>query len=348
MEYLLLQHPGHNRVYYNEARKLALAELQLASERLSVSCSDIKIIEIAGVRYLSLTTNKEISQKDLAVLSRLSFLFALFKKSGGEDQISLIPLQKDELQFIDNKISSILKYQGKTNELFTRMMVNVALLSSNFDYEDNISLLDPVAGKGTTLFEASVYGFNAYGIELEAKSVHETTIFFKKYLERERIKHTADKRQVAGTSKKDAVLMSEFSYAFSKEQFKSYENQKKLGLVCGNTKDADLYFKKNQFHLLVGDLPYGIVHGNTTNKRSASITRNPSELLSESLQQWYKVLKKGGIVIVAWNSFLASRAKMAALFSKSGFEVLDSEPFQNFEHMVDKSIKRDVVVAKKV
>ena len=127
MEYLLLQHPGHNRVYYNEAGKLALAELQLASERLSVSCSDIKIIEIAGVRYLSLTTDKEISKKDLAVLSRLSFLFALFQKSGGDDEVFLIPMQKDELQFIDSKISSILKYRPKLGILAMRLWVFVSV-----------------------------------------------------------------------------------------------------------------------------------------------------------------------------------------------------------------------------
>lgn len=43
------------------------------------------------------------------------------------------------------------------------MMINVALLSSDFNYNDRIQLLDPIAGKGTTLFEGAVYGFDTYG-----------------------------------------------------------------------------------------------------------------------------------------------------------------------------------------
>lgn len=347
MDYLLLQHPGHNRVYYNAAEKLALSELQLASERLSVPCTNICSVKIAEIRYLSLSLEHKITKADLEILSRLSFVFAIYERIEIKGENCLLPIQISDYEYINNKIGSILKYQGKTNELFTKMMINVALLSSDFGYADSISLLDPVAGKGTTLFEASVYGYNTYGIELEAKSVHETSIFFKKYLEKERVKHAAAKRQISGTSKKDAVLIDEFQYALTKEEFKSPERVKKLGLVCGNTKDVNLYFKNSQFHLLVGDLPYGIVHGNSASKRNTSITRNPSELLAQSLAQWHKVLKKGGVVVVAWNSFLASRAKLATIFSKSGFEVLDSEPYQNFEHMVDKSIKRDIVVAKK-
>ena len=347
MDYLLLQHPGHNRVYYNAAGKLALSELQLASGRLSVPCTNICSVEVAGVRYLSLSLEHKITKADLEILSRLSFVFAIYERIAIKGENWLMPVQVSEYEYINNKIGSILKYQGKTNELFTKMMINVALLSSDFGYTDSISLLDPVAGKGTTLFEASVYGYSTYGIELEAKSVHDTVIFFKKYLEKERIKHTAIKRQISGTSKKDAVFMDEFQYALTKEEFKSPETSKKMGLVCGNTANTDQYFKKEQFHLLIGDLPYGIVHGNTAGRKSASITRNPSELLAECLPQWYKVLKKGGVAVVAWNSFLASRTKLATLFSKYGFEVLETEPYQNFEHMVDKSIKRDIVVVKK-
>lgn len=347
MDYLLLQHPGHNRVYYNAARKLALSELQLASERLSVPCTNICAVEVAGIRYLSLSLENEITSGDLEVLSRLSFVFAIYERIEIKGENCLMPIQVSEYEYVNNKIGSILKYQGKTNELFTKMMINVALLSSNFNYTDAISLLDPVAGKGTTLFEASVYGYSAYGIELEAKSIHDTVIFFKKYLEKERIKHAAVKRQISGAGKKDAVLMNEFQYALTKEEFKSLETSKKMGFVCGNTANVDQYFKKEQFHLLVGDLPYGIVHGNTAGKRNTSITRNPSELLADCLPQWYKILKKGGVAVVAWNSFLASRTKLATLFSKYGFEVLDSEPYKNFEHMVDKSIKRDILVTKK-
>ena len=81
--YLILQHPGHNRVYYNLSGPLALAELKVASTRLNVTSSAIEIIDIEGIRYLSLTTEDELTTLDLELLSRLSFVFALFDASPG-------------------------------------------------------------------------------------------------------------------------------------------------------------------------------------------------------------------------------------------------------------------------
>lgn len=348
MNYLILQHPGHNRVYYNSADKLALAELKIASQRLSTKCNEIKVVEIENIRYLSIETDIFLSEIDLQILSRLSFVFAIFKVDKLNGETCLIPIRKINYEYLDSKVSTLLKYQGKTNELFTRMMINVALLSSDFDFSEKIIMLDPVAGKGTTLFEGAVYGFNVYGIEIESKSVHETNIFFKKYLETERLKHNLTKKQIFGTGKSNNISLQEFEYACTKQEFKSQESLKKLGIVCGNSQDTFKYFKKEIFHLLVGDLPYGIVHGNKGDKKTKSITRNPTELLSDSLPEWRKVLKNGGVVLVAWNSFIASKQKLSEIFSANGFNVLSLSPYNEFEHMVDKSIKRDIVVAKKI
>lgn len=348
MNYLILQHPGHNRVYYLSATKMALAELKIASQRLSVAVLGVDIKEIEGVSYLAVDAEKDLAKEDIDILSRLSFVFALFSLEKIEGKLYLNPIRKVNYEYIDSKISSVLKYQGKTNELFTKMMLNVALLSSDFSYDEHLKMMDPVAGRGTTLFEASVYGYDAYGVEVESKSVHDTSIFFKKYLETERLKHTLGQRQVSGTNKNNAVILKEFKYAKTAQAFKSKENRLTLGLVEGSSQFASKYFKNNTFHLIVGDLPYGIVHGNTTKKKAGSITRNPSELLELCLADWYKVLKPGGVVVVAWNSFLVSRHKLSQVFEEFGFKVLSDAPYDEFEHMVDKSIKRDIVVAKKM
>lgn len=348
MTYLILQHPGHNRVYYDSSDKLARAELNLAIEKLSIPCSSAEIIEIEGIRYLSFSTQKVLTESDLKIISRLSFLFALFQKDELKGNVVLIPKAKLEYEYLDSKISTLLKYQGKTNELFTKMMVNVALLTSNFNYSDKIELLDPVSGKGTTLFEAAVYGLNAFGIEIETKFANESALFFKKYLEDERLKHEFKKRQIFGNNKSEAVFIAEFDYARSKSEFKLADERKKLGVVLGNARDAFKYFKKERFHLIVGDLPYGIFHGNRAEKKSNSATRNPSELLEICVVEWFKVLKKGGVVVLAWNSFVASPKRLAAVFEDAGFQVQKDTPFNEFEHRVDKSIKRDIIVAKKI
>ena len=119
-------------------------------------------------------------------------------------------------------------------------------------------------------------------------------------------------------------------------------------MVNGNSKEASNYFKKERFHIIVGDLPYGIFHGNTAEKKGASKSRNPITLLSESLPEWYGTLKTNGCIVLAWNTFLISREKMIALFKAAGFEVFTQPPYDTFEHRVDQSIKRDILVAKKV
>lgn len=347
MKYLILQHPGHNRVYYNVAGKLAVAELQIAAKRLSVVCRDIEIIDIEEIRYISLDVESIMPDDDIKIISRLSFVFAIYLLEETKGKTCLIPIRKANYEILDNKISSILKYQGKTNELFTRMMINVAMLSSEFSYSDNIRMLDPVSGKGTTLFEGTIYGFDVYGIEIESRFVNETAIFFKKYLEAERLKHTSSVRMISGANKSEAINIQEFEYALSKENFKSGESIRKLGLVCGSSKYAHKYFKGESFNLIVGDLPYGIAHSSSSVKKMTSSSRNPTNLLAESLPEWYLSLKPGGTVVLAWNSYLASRLKLAEIFSDSGFDVMKDPPYDAFEHMVDQSIKRDILVARK-
>lgn len=346
-DYLLLQNPGHNRVYYNYAGKLAVAELKIAAQKFDTKCINIVIEQIESVRYINLKTEDELSEKDMQILSRLSFVFAVYKRITYNDNVCLKPISKENYYYIDEKISTILKYSGKTNELFTRMMINIALLSSNFEYSTKIKLLDPVAGKGTTLFEGLVYGFDVFGIETDTKSTQDSTIFFKKYIEKEKLKHSFIKRQIFGKNKSEAVYINEFEFSNTKEEFKNRKNRKKLGIIEGSTQNAGNYFKSETFEIIVGDLPYGIHHRNSTANKTSSITRNPSELLSNSLTAWHKILKKGGVVVVAWNVFVAPKHKITKIFSDNGFNVLSEQVSDNFEHLVDKSIKRDIIIAKK-
>ena len=76
------------------------------------------------------------------------------------------------------------------------MMINVALMSGGFSDDQRIELLDPIAGKGTTLFAGLIYGFNVSGIEIGKNAVHDASVFFKKNLELERYKHTFSKTKI--------------------------------------------------------------------------------------------------------------------------------------------------------
>ena len=345
--YLIMQNPGHNRVYYEQSSKLALTELIIASRRFESKCQDIKVVSIANISYLSFKVENQITSHDLFILSRLSFIFALFELVENHYQERLAPIARIDFEYINPKISNLLKYPGKTNELFTKMMVNVGLLSSDFNYEEKIRLLDPVAGKGTSLFEGAVYGFDVAGIEINKKSVHEACIFFKKYLETEKYKHKLSKRKGSGKDKQTPFEAQVFEYASSKEAIKQETSRRKLEFARGDAAYTNRIYKRNSFHLIVGDFPYGIAHGNLSKKHPTSSSRSPLQLLSECLPDWNKVLKKKGILVLAWNTFVMSRDHLNQILIDNEFSVFSEDPYNNFEHRVDMSIKRDVIVAKK-
>lgn len=341
IKYLILQNPGHNRVYYKYSNKLALAELKISCSKLSINTHSHKIEEIQGIRYLSFQSESVLKNSDLLIVSKLSFIFALFEQT--ENNL-LKPIKLGFENYLDEKISSILKYQGKTNELFTKMMLNIAVIIGDFN-DNSINILDPICGKGTTLFEASIFGYNAYGVEINKKSTHEAITFFKKFLEKEKIKHKQEKKQVFGTNKNNSVMIEEFEYGISKDDFK--KNPLSLGIITGNTQELDKYFPSENFHAIVGDLPYGIQHSNKDKGIKNSPTRNPIELINESISAWYKVLKTAGAVVLSWNSLVMKKEEIAKVFEDNQFEVLTDEPFNSLEHRVDNSIRRDVFIAKK-
>jgi len=343
--YAILLHPGHNRVYYNESITLSQAEFLVASQSFEKPCSNLSVIELGGLSYLTFTSQEELGLHDISLISRLSFVFAIFKIVVINDAKHLVPIIKDSYEYVNSKISSLLKYSGKTNESFTKMMINVAVFSSKFSHFDTLKFLDPIAGKGTSLFEASVFGFDAYGLELDVDSVHQAQVFFKKYLEQERYKHTFAKRKIGGKDTKQIHTLFEFKYADSKEAFQNEDEVRTLVISEGNTQEASRYYKNNSFQIMVGDLPYGIAHSNKNKKHQKSVTRSPKELLDNSLPEWYKLLCKGGSLVLAWNSFVFHKDEMAALLRKHNFTVLTDSPYSMFEHKVDKAIKRDIVVA---
>jgi len=200
-KYAILCHPGHSRVYYEAAQKLALAELTVLSQNLSVPCQTPRWEEFAGIGYVTFAAQAALPHADWELLSRLSFAYAMFAVREDEGQTCLIPVEKAALAFMEDSFGSILKYTGKTNERFTRMMIHVAHAASSFAREPCLRVLDPVAGKGTTLYEALSYGHHAYGIEVGERAASEAYHYVKKYLETERYKHAVRINRQSGPNK---------------------------------------------------------------------------------------------------------------------------------------------------
>jgi len=340
MTYAILFNPGHNRVYFETSLKLSISEFNIVAQKISFEVENVQIQNIAGIEYLTFQTNNELSGSDIKTLSDLSFIYALFVIEGEY----LKPVAKLNEDFVDDSISTILKYTGKTNEIFTRMMINVAYYSQN--NTENIKLLDPVAGKGTTLYEGLIKGFNVYGIEIGESVVNESYHFLHKFLETARYKFETASIKTSGPNKSYTALRHTFETAKTKEDFKN-KNTRTIEMIAGNSLYVDKFYKKNFFDIIVGDLPYGVQHSNVTNEKQSSMTRNPTELLSACLPSWLGVLKPGGIILLSWNVNVVHRTKIEQIFAENGLTVKNDDSYLQFEHRVDQAIVRDIIVAQK-
>jgi DNA modification methylase len=343
-QYAILCNPGHNRVYFETSLKLSVSEFIVVMQKFSIKFEDVRQENIDGIDYLTFQTTKELSQSDIKIISDLSFVYAFFEIKKIDDELYLKPIKKIKEDFVDESISTILKYTGKTNEIFTRMMINIAFYSQSNN--KNIRLLDPIAGKGTTLYEGLIKGYNVYGIEIGNSIVNESYHFIKRFLETAKYKYGYSSAKISGPNKSFTALKHIFETAKTKEEFKS-KNTKTIELIAGNSLYVDKYYKKNFFDIIVGDLPYGVQHGNVTNEKQSSLTRNPTELLNACLPSWLAVLKPNGAIVLAWNSNVLPRKKMGQLFEEQGLVVKNDDVYLQFEHRVDQSISRDIMVAVK-
>jgi len=154
--------PSANRVYADAAIGLGAAELAAFSDAvLGGALSAAVATEIGGVPYLEFAA-EALGPLETSFLANVSSMYALFELVGG----LLRPLDLHRLDRYDDDLITIQKYQGKTNEQFTKLLLNVTLLASAFASEmldRKLAVLDPLCGRGTTLNQALMYGYDAAG-----------------------------------------------------------------------------------------------------------------------------------------------------------------------------------------
>jgi tRNA G10 N-methylase Trm11 len=121
-----------------------------------------------------------------------------------------------------------------------------------------------------------------------------------------------------------------------------------LTVFSGDTRQSGALFGKRRFEAVVTDAPYGVVHGSRTDVSGVrGRDRSAAGLISEALPVWTMQLKPGGALGLSFNAIGLRRERLLDLVAAAGLEPLDSGPYRDFEHRVDSSIRRDIVVALK-
>jgi hypothetical protein len=341
--YALLVLPSANRVYTDAATGLTQAELQLFSQRvLAGRIGEIAETMIGGVPYITFEA-PALDARATAFLANLSSGYALFEFRGE----LLRPVELRRLDQYDDDLITIQKYQGKTNEQFTKLLLNVTVLSSAFAADmvtRKLTVLDPLCGRGTTLNQALMYGFDAAGLDRDQQDFDAYSAFIQTWLKRKRIKHHRDYDGPVRRNGKVAGRRLQLTMAASRDAHRAGATQL-LDVVNADTTRAGEFFRPSTIDVVVADAPYGVQHGSRT--AAKGLARDPLELLAQAAPGWVRLLRDGGAMGISWNTLVARREEAAAVLAAAGLEPLSDPPYLSFRHRVDQAIMRDILVARK-
>jgi len=264
--------------------------------------------------------------QEWGMLSMASGFFDLLESLPGENGPFLRPISTGFQPSFPRDLMMTRRYKGKTNEMLTHFLCNIARYSSGFLRKPwrELRVFDPLSGGGTTLFAGMMLGSDVAGVEKRNQDVQTTVAFLRQYLSGQRIKHSVKEERLKSYG-------ARWRFTIGKEKdhlcvLASGETHQSAKLIEG--------FKKP--HLIVTDLPYGIQH-----------YRDLVPLLKAGLPVWASMMVPDGVLAMAWESSRFPRKEMIALVeSETDLNVLNHPPYDSFAHRVDRVIKeRDILVA---
>lgn len=334
MTYAFQLLPNPNTHYNESLRVLSVKELGAMLSAMNLS-AEIRVENVGGADFLLFEAG-ELSADALTRLGRHSSLLLMAEYTDG----LLRPLPVDRTPYLPKELAEVLKYKGKTGTAFTRMLINLAMSASEGPVKapGKTLLLDPVCGRGTTLYCAMEQGINAVGIDTDKTDLREAMTYLDRFLTRARMKHAC--KQSALTCGKQSVPQAEYILADDKEHYQAGDTRS-LRLLLADTGLAGQLLRKTPADLLVADLPYGIQHAPQAGQKPESFEK----LCARVLPQWRAAMRKGAGAAISFNTLTLPRRKLTELMTAAGFRVLEEEPYGCFEHFVEQAVTRDVVVA---
>lgn len=344
--YALLLRPAANRLYSKGAATLNTAELSVLDERvLNGALLAAAPTVIAGVEYVRFETRDVLTADDVAELSNLSSAFALFRIAD-TDETSFVPVALTPVAHLDDDLLTIQRYKGKTNEQFTKLLYNVTLAVSAHagDWRGRrLRILDPVCGRGTSLNQGLVYGFDVDGVEIDRTAYDAYRTFLVTWLKDKRFKHQVRTMPLRRDGK-IAGRRLEVVFARDKDEYKADDVQR-VRLVNDDTIQTGEHYRKPVFDAVVADLPYGVQHASRA--RPDTRTRHPEALLDAALDGWIGAMKPGAAMGVSWNAKVVARADLVGVLARHGLAVCTGDAYEQFSHRVDHAITRALAVAVK-
>lgn len=330
----LLPHP--NVRYQAALEKLGKAELQCMLRALDVF-TEPRMESIGGIPFLAFEC-RELTQKELGWLSYLSGVY-LWTRREGE---ALMALTRPAKCYLPGEMAELLKYKGKTNAAFTSLMLNLARSQSAFAREERpLTVLDPMCGKGTTLYCALAQGMNAVGMDKDRRDLKEAMDFVSRFFQMERIKHSLSQGS-RSSPKGPAAPEAVYTLADTREHYQAGDTRT-LRFLLGDTRQAGALLRKSPVELLVADLPYGVQHAPEDGGRTESF----AQLLRGALPAWREAVRPGGAMALSFNRYTLSKSRLSEWAQEAGWLPLLEAPLDDLEHYVEQAVNRDVLLCRR-
>ena len=337
MHYKMLLWPHANARYQIEAVRLATAELEMMLAQLAPD-AETAVDEGLGMPCVDIRANEPLGDAALSALRRHSLLYGLFEARDG----LLLPLAGRAEAAVGWDLPAILKYKGKTNELFLQLLVNVALYAGAFWNSDGpLAMLDPMCGRATGLFVAANYGWDTVGADVDRNDLKEAEQYFRRYLEYHRFKHTAAR---LSRTLKQGGSAAECRFEYAPEARAPRRTLSLLNLDASASCGA---LGRNAFHVIACDLPYGVSHDAQLARGQRAKGNWLEALVERALPDWKAALKPGGAIALSFNAQNLKLERLRALMAAAGLEVLQGGPYDGFAHWVEQAITRDIAVCRK-
>jgi hypothetical protein len=321
--------PQRSTQYAALASALAAPELRLSP--LGGAIGEPREVTLAGQPYLLLDLAGPLTpaqEQALWQMGATSEFFWFHDEVGGTPGPFLQPLTTVWLPLFPPELVEARRYRGKTNELFSRVLINVARWAHP---GAPATLLDPLMGGGTFLFIALQLGLNALGIERGRADVESTDAFLGQFLQAARVRHTSRAERVGGGRRT--------IYAIEPP---ALDRSLTAVLAHGDALEAPRLLgqlpRTLRPDLVVADLPYGIQHAGEL-----------ETLLTGGLAAWHDVSAPQAVLALAWDATRRARAEMVERVERTGgWEALRGGAWEHLAHPVDRAIKRrDVLVARR-
>jgi Putative RNA methylase family UPF0020 len=332
-----------DRLYGDRRELLMRAEVDIVLRQFVDQKSTIHgLRSMGGAEFLSIGISPELDASTMRAIATLSCFAGVFVDLDGRRlQIPDIDVPVVDLP---TSLLTTQRYRGKTNETFTRMMVNIAraLAPQPPPATRRLCVLDPLAGRGTTLNAAAYAGLDAVGVESSGPDVAQYLLFIVRWLEENRVKHKVEKNRVTLADRSKAAR-TDISYRRTRTDMND-QTAGHIAVVTGDSSLAAASLPKAGCDALVTDLPYGVQHGAVAN---SARHRSAVELVRQCAPVWARALRANAPLVLAFNTRTTDRTEMLTALGEAQIEEHEAATGHDFFHIVDSSIHRDVVVARK-